>query len=111
VGRGAHASYCVLIAEPATEQGASRMEALVGTNDGFEIAEADLLLRGAGELDGVRQSGASGLRFADLAGDGDLLERARRLAQGLMRRDPELSQTEHRLLAEALRGQACGGPA
>ncbi len=111
VGRGPHASYCVLVADPATEQGVARMEALVRTSDGFEIAEADLLLRGAGELDGVRQSGASGLRFADLGRDVDLLERARRLARDVTRRDPELRQTEHRLLAEALHGQGVGGPA
>ncbi|MCX6359302.1 MAG: helicase-related protein, partial [Armatimonadetes bacterium] len=111
VGRGAHASYCVLIAEPDGGRGAARMEALVRTNDGFEIAEADLELRGAGELDGVRQSGESGLRYADLGRDVELLERARRLARELLRRDPELEQTEHRLLAEAVREQACGGPA
>ena len=77
VGRGAAASTCVLVADPATEDGQARLDAVVGTTDGFVIAEEDLRLRGPGEVVGERQSGLARLQFARLPGDEDLLEQSR----------------------------------
>jgi ATP-dependent DNA helicase RecG len=80
VGRGAEQSYCLLVSrakEERTESAHSRLQALVETSDGFELAEVDLELRGGGALLGTRQSGLSDLRFARLRRDRDLLERAR----------------------------------
>jgi ATP-dependent DNA helicase RecG len=87
VGRGAEQSYCLLVSrakEELTELAQRRLQALVDTTDGFELAEIDLELRGEGDLLGTRQHGALGLRFASLRGDRDLLELARRDAQELV---------------------------
>ncbi len=86
VGRGAEQSYCVLVSrakEELTESAHARLQALVDTSDGFELAEVDLDLRGGGALLGTRQSGLSDLRFAHLRRDRELLERARAAAPGL----------------------------
>ena len=86
VGRGSEQSYCLLVSRPKVEltDGAqSRLQALVDSTDGFALAEADLELRGEGQLLGTRQSGWSDLRFTRLRADRDLLERARDLAQEL----------------------------
>jgi ATP-dependent DNA helicase RecG len=81
VGRGAHKSYCVLIYQsPLSEQGRERLKALTDTNDGFEIAERDLQLRGPGDFFGTRQSGLPTLRVGDLLRDHALMEEARREA-------------------------------
>jgi len=80
VGRGAEQSYCVLVSrapEELTESARLRLQALVDTTDGFELAEVDLDLRGGGALLGTRQSGLSDLRFARIRSDRGLLERAR----------------------------------
>jgi ATP-dependent DNA helicase RecG len=80
VGRGAEQSYCVLVSrakEELTESAHARLQALVDTSDGFELAEVDLDVRGGGALLGTRQSGLSDLRFAQLRRDRTLLERAR----------------------------------
>jgi ATP-dependent DNA helicase RecG len=87
VGRGAEQSFCVLVSRPTeelTESAQKRLDALVSTTDGFELAEVDLDLRRGGQLLGTRQSGLSDLRFADLRGDRALLERARAEAGGLV---------------------------
>jgi ATP-dependent DNA helicase RecG len=87
VGRGAEQSYCLLVSRPKdelTEAAVSRLEALVETTDGFELAEVDLELRGEGQLLGKRQSGLSDLRFTKLRADRGLLERARAAAQELI---------------------------
>ncbi|HEY7603913.1 MAG TPA: ATP-dependent DNA helicase RecG [Gaiellaceae bacterium] len=87
VGRGADQSYCVLVSRPKeelTEAATRRLEALVETTDGFELAEVDLELRGEGQLLGTRQSGLSDLRFTKLRADRPLLERARAAAQELI---------------------------
>jgi ATP-dependent DNA helicase RecG len=79
VGRGADQSYCLLVSrakEELTESAHARLQALVDTSDGFELAEVDLELRGGGALLGTRQSGLSDLRFAHLRRDRDLLEQA-----------------------------------
>jgi len=86
VGRGAEQSFCVLVSRPTeelTESAQRRLDALVTTTDGFELAEVDLDLRRGGQLLGTRQSGFSDLRFADLRGDRPLLERARTAAREL----------------------------
>jgi len=80
IGRGAHVSYAILVAAPAGEEALHRLEVLEQTADGFRIAEADLRLRGPGELLGQQQSGAPKFRFGDLAGDLDLIEQARGIA-------------------------------
>jgi ATP-dependent DNA helicase RecG len=81
IGRGAHEAHCILVADHLNAEARERLQTLVRTTDGFEIAEADLRLRGPGELLGQAQSGLPALRFGDLAGDRDLVERARVLAR------------------------------
>jgi len=86
VGRGAEQSYCLLVSRPReelTEGAVERLEALVATTDGFELAERDLEIRGEGQLLGARQSGLSDLRFVRLRHDRELLERARELARSV----------------------------
>jgi ATP-dependent DNA helicase RecG len=86
VGRGAEQSYCLLISrarEQLTDTAVERLEALVSTTDGFELAEKDLELRGEGQLLGTRQSGLSDLKFTKLRADRELLERAREAARSL----------------------------
>ena len=86
VGRGAEQSYCLLISRPReelTDAAVARLEALVRTTDGFELAEVDLDLRGGGQLLGTRQSGLTDLRFAHIRRDRELLERARAVADEL----------------------------
>jgi ATP-dependent DNA helicase RecG len=90
VGRGDHAGTCVLIADPATEEGEARIAAMVATTDGFRLAEEDLKLRGQGTVFGARQSGMADLRLADVLRDFDVLVAARREAFALVDRDPDL---------------------
>jgi ATP-dependent DNA helicase RecG len=102
VGRGVEQSYCLLISrarEDLTEPAVERLEALVRTNDGFELAEVDLDIRGSGQLLGTRQSGLTDLRFADLRKDRPLLERARALADGLVETEGPLSDEVERAFA------------
>jgi ATP-dependent DNA helicase RecG len=98
VGRGEHASTCLLVGPP----GAARLRALAENSDGFRLAEIDLELRNEGELIGTRQSGLGQFRVARLPQDAELLERARRQAETILAGDPELQAPEHRLLGEAL---------
>jgi ATP-dependent DNA helicase RecG len=103
VGRGAEQSYCLLISrarEDLTETAVSRLEALVRTTDGFELAEVDLEIRGGGQLLGTRQSGLTDLSFARLREDRDLLERARGLADELVDTSGPLSDEVDRAFAE-----------
>jgi ATP-dependent DNA helicase RecG len=89
VGRGAEKSYCILLASHA--DAAERLRIFAGTEDGFRIAEADMRLRGQGDLFGERQSGLPAFRFADLEKDLDLLTHARTEARRLVEQDPSLS--------------------
>lgn len=91
VGRGAEQSYCILVTGyKLTEETRKRIEIMVQTNDGFEIAEADLKLRGPGDLEGTQQSGvAFDLKIADLARDGKLLQFVREIADRLLEEDPQ----------------------
>lgn len=102
VGRGEHASYCLLIAESSSEQARERLRAVEATNDGFALARKDLDMRGPGEFLGTRQSGFSeavlSLELASIA-DLRLVEQARQAAQRFFDTDPELVDPAHRLLA------------
>jgi ATP-dependent DNA helicase RecG len=82
IGRGAHESWCILVAEQKTDEAKERLKVLAATNDGFAIAEADLRLRGPGDLLGQQQSGMPALRFGDLARDRAIIERAKELVAG-----------------------------
>jgi ATP-dependent DNA helicase RecG len=103
VGRGAAASHCLLLQEGNNSQARQRLEVLVRSTDGFEIAEMDLRLRGPGQVLGTRQSGLPDLALASLSEDGELLERARQVARELVVSDPEL--TAHPGLLQALADQ------
>ncbi len=95
VGRGAAASHCLLIHDGRNAGARQRLEVLVRSNDGFEIAEMDLRLRGPGQVLGTRQSGLPDLALASLADDGEVLERAREVARGILEQDPQLSGHPH----------------
>jgi ATP-dependent DNA helicase RecG len=101
VGRGSHPGTCLLISDAGTDDAAERLEAMVSTNDGFELAEADLRIRGQGTVFGERQSGMADLRIADLFRDFELLVAARRDAFAIVDADPGL--TDHPELAEEVR--------
>ena len=100
VGRGAAASHCLLINDGRNAQARQRLEVLVRSTDGFEIAEMDLRLRGPGQVLGTRQSGLPDLALASLTEDGEVLERARAVAQAITAADPDLSA--HAGLRQAL---------
>jgi ATP-dependent DNA helicase RecG len=102
VGRSDHQSYCVLIANPKSDDGQRRMDIMTRTNNGFLIAEEDLRIRGPGEIYGTRQSGMPSFRVADLVKDMRLLEVARQEAFHLLESDPDLSRPEHTALREAV---------
>ena len=99
VGRGEHQSYCLLLADATTPEAETRLRVISETNDGFNLAEEDLRLRGPGEFFGTRQSGLPDIRLARLS-DINLLEAARAEAKDLFDEDPDLNQPEHRLLAQ-----------
>ena len=91
VGRGADQSFCILMTGyKLTNEGRERIQTMVRTTNGFEIAETDLRLRGPGNIDGIQQSGLLNLRIADLAKDGRILQTAREVAIRLLEKDPEL---------------------
>ena len=102
VGRGAHPGLCIVFAEPGTDEGQRRLEAITQTTDGFRLAELDLELRGEGAVLGVRQSGPTDLRFARLARDRRELAEARQVARRTLRDDPRLERPEHALLRMAV---------
>lgn len=91
VGRGAHQSFCVLIGDATNDEARARMDIMVRTSNGFEIAEEDLRIRGPGELMGTKQAGAMGLQVADLIQDNAMIEVAREAAIDLLATDPDLS--------------------
>jgi len=103
VGRGAEQSYCILMSSfKLSADSRERINTLVRTNNGFEIAEADLKLRGPGNMDGKQQSGIIQLKLADLSKDGAILETAREEAFTILSADPFLKQQEHEGLKKFL---------
>jgi ATP-dependent DNA helicase RecG len=96
VGRGAHASWCYLLADPATPDGRARMQAMVESADGFDLAERDLAIRGAGEVFGERQAGWTDLKLGRLPADEAIVLEARAVAEQILDVDPSLH--EHRQL-------------
>lgn len=99
IGRGERQSYCVLMADfKRSAEARERLATMERTNDGFEIAEADLKLRGPGDFLGTRQSGLPAFKYADILRDQDMLEKARTYAHQILTEDPDLLQPEHRAL-------------
>ena len=100
VGRGADQSYCVLMtSHRLSADAAERVNTMIATTDGFEIAEADLRMRGPGDLEGTQQSGmAFDLKIADLGKDGQILNLARSRAAEILSDDPELAQPVNSIL-------------
>jgi len=108
VGRGAKQSYCILLSSyKLTNDARNRLHTMVSTTDGFIIAEADLKLRGPGDIDGTQQSGAPfDLRIASLATDGQLLQLARDAALTILTEDPGLNQPNNILLKNKILEQS-----
>ncbi|NMH28871.1 ATP-dependent DNA helicase RecG [Flavobacterium silvaticum] len=101
VGRGAEQSYCILMTSfKLSSDTQTRLETMVRTNDGFEIAEVDLKLRGPGDLMGTQQSGVLNLRIADIVRDRDILQLARNVALKLLKEDAPLVKPEHAIVAK-----------
>ena len=105
VGRGAEQSYCILVSSyKLSNDTRKRLEIMVNSNNGFEIAEADLRLRGHGDLEGTQQSGEGlDLKIAKLAADGQILQYARDIALEVLDKDPELLSEPNRILNERLK--------
>ncbi|MCB9346131.1 MAG: ATP-dependent DNA helicase RecG [Lewinellaceae bacterium] len=96
VGRGAEQSYCILMSSfKLSKESKERIQTMVRTNDGFEIAEADLRLRGPGNIEGTQQSGILDFRIADLSKDTHILQTAREVAARILDDDPRLERPEH----------------
>jgi ATP-dependent DNA helicase RecG len=102
VGRGEHASYCILLAEPKTDDGIARMGIMTETQDGFKIAEEDLRLRGPGEFFGTKQSGLPEFFIGDVIRDVEIMDETRRAAFALVEKDANLTRPEHQALRKAL---------
>ncbi|SHJ13988.1 ATP-dependent DNA helicase RecG [Flavobacterium terrae] len=101
VGRGAEQSYCILMTgHKLSSDSKTRLETMCKTNDGFEIAEVDLKLRGPGDIMGTQQSGVLNLQIADLVKDKDILQMARHYAIKLLKEDPSMTKPEHQKLRE-----------
>jgi ATP-dependent DNA helicase RecG len=106
VGRGAEQSYCILMTGyKLGVDTKKRIETMVRTNNGFEIAEVDLQLRGPGDISGTRQSGAIDLMIADLATDGEILKVARETAMAILESDPHLAMDKHLMIREQVMHQ------
>lgn len=103
IGRGEHPGEFLVFADPRTEEGWRRMQAIAETSDGFALAEADLRLRGEGDIAGVRQSGLPPFKLASFAGQDELLALARADARNLVETDPDLSSPVHAPMRARLR--------
>jgi len=100
VGRGSHKSYCILISDATNDEAKQRLDTMVKTSDGYEIAEKDLVLRGPGDFFGTNQHGLPSMHIADLCTDMSVLEQAQKAAQDILAIDPDLSHPEHKNLSE-----------
>jgi ATP-dependent DNA helicase RecG len=106
VGRGEHQSYCILVTgNKLSTDGKKRMQTMVQTNDGFEIAEVDMQLRGPGDMEGTSQSGHLNLHIADLSKDQKILQEARNSAQEILDQDPQLQHPNNFKLKQFLLNQ------
>lgn len=103
VGRSHHPSYCVLVAHPKTEEAKRRIEVLLTTSNGFQLAEEDLVLRGPGEIFGTLQHGIPDLKVADFIRDESLIVKTQKIAREWIHLDPELKKNESFLIREHLR--------
>ena len=104
VGRGAEQSYCILMtSHKLSTDSKTRLETMVSTNDGFEIAEVDLKLRGPGDIMGTQQSGVLNLKIANIVKDKDILQQARYYAKKVLQNDPSLRQDEHQVILNTYR--------
>jgi ATP-dependent DNA helicase RecG len=102
VGRGAEQSYCILMtSHKLSHDGKVRLDTMVKTNNGFEIAEIDLQLRGPGNIEGTQQSGVLDLKLANLATDQELLLHARKCVEEIFEKDPQLALPEHQVLHQS----------
>jgi ATP-dependent DNA helicase RecG len=102
IGRSEHQGYCVLLSDRDDPDTREKLRVLEETDDGFEIAEADLRLRGPGDLLGTRQSGLPPLRLADLIKDGKLVQQSKRIAEQVLKRDPDLLEPENKVFRRAV---------
>ena len=107
IGRGSEKSYCVLLHSGATGTAMEKLVTLEKTSDGFQIAEADLRLRGPGDMLGTAQTGLPPLSLGDLLQDGDLMTDARKAAQAVLKTDPDLSAPAHKNLRHFLEKSEC----
>ena len=109
IGRGKHASYCILMGEPKTDASYERLSIMTETDDGFQISEKDLDIRGPGEFLGTRQSGLPELRFGNIARDFGIMEEARKEAFNLVKEDPGLNDPRNagikNMIAERFKGK------
>jgi ATP-dependent DNA helicase RecG len=106
VGRGADKSYCILLTgSKISKDGRERLKIMVATNDGFKISEKDLELRGPGEIQGTRQSGALEFKLASIVDDKPMLEVARNAVAAILEKDFELKNPEHQSLKAYLQSQ------
>ncbi|WP_178988771.1 ATP-dependent DNA helicase RecG [Winogradskyella schleiferi] len=104
VGRGAEQSYCILMtSHKLGENSKTRIQTMVSSTDGFEIADVDLKLRGPGDIMGTQQSGVLNLRIADIIKDKDILQQARYYAKNILKLDPSLKLTEHKPILNTYR--------
>ena len=107
VGRGAEQSYCILMtSHKLSNDSKTRLETMVRSNDGFEIAEVDLKLRGPGDIMGTQQSGVLNLRIADIVKDKAILDQARYFAKTILKIDPSLSLPENKFILQTYRQMA-----
>jgi ATP-dependent DNA helicase RecG len=103
VGRGSDQSYCILMSKyELSKDSRVRLDTMVRTNDGFEIADVDLRLRGPGDLAGTQQSGITDLKLADIGKDSEILVQARASAQSILAIDPHLNSNENKPIADQL---------
>ena len=109
VGRGAEQSYCILMSNhKLSRDGKIRLDTMVKTNNGFEIAETDLQLRGPGNIEGTQQSGVLDLKLANLVTDQELLIKARKCVEAIFEKDPQLALPEHQILNQSLQAKGEG---
>lgn len=109
VGRGAEQSFCILMSgDKLSKEGRKRLDTMVRTNDGFEIAEVDLELRGPGDLSGTQQSGVLEMKLADLAKDQAILSEARNRVISIFKEDPQLAAPQHSQLSSYLNQKTPG---